>query len=95
MWRTILKLYSTKLHKNPKPYGALLIYFNLFVVKCTYFGRSSQSNSWKWARVTLLFCINDKCSCFRTTSPQAPRSPRVGERHGTLNKSVDRYAEYR
>lgn len=30
---------------------------------------------------------------FRSTSPQAPRSPRVGERH--MSKSVDRYVEYR
>lgn len=35
------------------------------------------------------------CSCFRSTSPQPPRSPRVGDRQSSQNKSVDRHQEYR
>ncbi|KAJ7394175.1 hypothetical protein OS493_003855 [Desmophyllum pertusum] len=39
--------------------------------------------------------VDDQLSCFRSTSPQAPRSPKAGERHTNLSKSVDRYVEYR
>lgn len=74
---------------------------HIYFARCP---RSSQSNSRKQAKndgvigevIRLCMChVDDQLSCFRSTSPQAPRSPKAGERHTNLSKSVDRYVEYR
>lgn len=43
------------------------------------------------------FCFNNFIvfTCFRSMSPQAPRSPRVSDRQTSVNKSVDRHLEHR